>query len=1235
MEENSMPISASAIGYILFGIVLFFLIVSAIKGYKRGFKKSLFRFVWVAVTAVILYFVTPYISAWLNEFDLSSYGLNINGEVNNLSDIGVNLFAGMGLQEYMNNSPAFLEFAQNISVAVLNVVLFVLLFWLTKWILGIPYAIIASKVFDKDAKKLKEYKKKVKELKRKGSEVDETSEGTPLILANTNKYRGIGMIFGLLLGLLICSATLFPIVGINSLYQDVYASVTTTNSEEEEVPYLSTVIDDTTQSYINCYEDSIAAKIMTYTGMEFLSNFLFDSMAKVEVNGEGVVVSNEVKVGLRVFKRVMEIQTFAEDFENATQDTIESALTQVKEIFFLLDDSTALYVLGDDLLPYLIETQFVDNDEITIDFGGEDYTTLLKEAYEHYDSLNTVDVANLKDQVEAVLDIAILLNENGLIEPLLNNEVGAVEDITLLFDNIVNATTFSESLVNSIYKITLLEYKFPELVDSLLSSAFDSIGIEGFVSNSTAITDSTLKDSLTKIVESAINLIKSYNDSTEYDFGTVAQTTNAMEYVGQLLDTCKDDLLSSTSYTILVDYLQSEITSQTTDFADLSTVTAELDNVVSWKTELKSIAPLYATIIKILNNNENVDGVEYSKVFDTNNILTEEYDQLYDIGNALQQVIDSGSSKLITNKNIRNILSVLIGTIEAEDAMNEYLNIMVESKTIKDFILDNIWDETENTSSIEDWGNELRYSLAVVRKINTTFINLDSARISAEENTELAELGQALDEAIANTDLVISNKVLRAFLDYFLEDKMSEETFSTQLQELLTMDYDNGITTITVKAAILNNIYNTTLYTSSISSWEDEFVMLKSLFATDFDSGTDVEKFSNIGGALDSLADSNLFKRSIVRQIIVHFIDTQTEGLDAGLTADGGPVATIKNIISTDATYTTGEHAGEYQIKYADELAYLIDLVETATAEYSASGTDSAERVKFYAIGDELNSLMTVSGGVVTEYKSKLLTQTVINQFLAYYINSFTVENTVPDYVSLNAIIQDIPGENNVNLVGITDYRLEFELLLNTVDMMKNSTATLESIGSTLNDVRERNSHFITDSVIDSLVVIFIDSKVDVDWADADEIIANIKTNITEKVLDANNDDYITMFDELSSLKDNFTSLNGVSSKETMESANVGGILDAVRAMTIAGDKYVARDLAVLIINKAKDYIGDEAVTAGQTHEYGEGLVENVLVDEAFEFSTFDVDDVVYQGSHAIVGYYTALFDAIVSITVA
>lgn len=631
-----------------------------------------------------------------------------------------------------------------------------------------------------------------------------------------------------------------------------------------------------------------------------------------------------------------------------------------------------------------------------------------------------------------------------------------------------------------------------------------------------------------------------------------------------------------------------------------------------------------------------MNGEQYSNEFDINKILEEEFDQFYDIGTALQQVISANKSKLITNKNIKNVLTVLLDEVESTESVSEYLDdILVNGETIRTMLLNNIWNTTTNSSSITNWADELKYTLNILRKVSSTLEDFDSERVSAEDNTELAELGKAIDDAIANTNLFISNKVLHAFVEHYLNQLLTDASLPTEVEDILTdLNYYNG--TSTVKSELLKNIYNTSTNSSSIVSWEDEFAMLKTLFSTDFEGETDTDMYGNIGQALDSLANSNLFKRSIVKQIILHYIDTQTADLDAGLVESA--VATIRNIISTDAKYNSGENAGQYQIKYGNELTYLLNLVETANATYYDNGTDTAERVKFYAIGDELNGLMTVQGGVVTEYKSKLLTQTVINQFIGYYIKSFSVSDSVQDYENLNDIIQSIPGENNVNLIGITDYRLEFELLLDIVDLMKNSSATLTNIGATLNDVRLRNSHFITDTVIDEIVVLFIDSKVDVGLADGETVIALIKSNITEKELDATDDDYITMFAELSSLKDYFTIIENVSLKEDLngegEELGVGEILDLVRSMTIAGDKYVARDLAELIIDKAKEYIGDEAVALGQSRTFGEGYVDNVLVNSTYKFSTFDLDGISYLGTHISAGYYADLFTAISNIVV-
>jgi uncharacterized membrane protein required for colicin V production len=1222
MTDNLLPVSASTIGYIILAVVLFILIVSVLVGLKRGAKKALFRLLWVGATAVILFFTTPLLSSYLNTIDLTSYGINIFGEVDKLSDIGVNFFKGMGLTDLLTNSPALLDFAENLSVIVLNLVLFILLFWLAKWILGIPYAIIASKAFDKDKRERKKYKEKIKELKKKGANIDETKEEMPILLTTSNKNGGLGMFFGLLLGMVVCVATFMPLVGLNNLYQQVYSSITTTNEEGEEVPYLSTVMDENVQAYVNCYEDSIASKIFTYSGMEYLSDLTFDKMTQVEVGGQSVSLTNELTVGLSVYKRVVKVQEVVENIDTATQEDVNEALANVNEILSTLDDSTALKVIGDELLPYAIDKYFVDDTSITFDIGGEDYAQMLREAYANYKLTNEVNVANIKEQVEAVTDIAILLNNNGLVVPIIHEEVSSPEDaIDILSQNVVNASSFSESLVNYLYQFNIIKYKYPELVDTLLDSAFDAINVD-FVSNESNLDATTIKTSLQTLLTNVIEVLKSYNDSDNFDFGTQAQTVAVFGYAGKILNVCKNNLLSSQSYANLVDFLEDKVVEETTDFGDLTGIVSSIGDITNWETELKNLAPLYTVVVKIVNNNENVNGVAYDKTIDFDKILDEEYPQFYDIGNALQTVISSGNSKILTSENIRSAVSILLNKFATNDTFTAILDDMtVDGVSVRNIILNSIWNETTESSAIVNWGNEFKYTLAILRSGNTAFSNFDLAGLTASTDTRLEDFGEAIDDAIANTKLFVSNGVMRALISKLLDDEMS--SFPDELENVLTdKSYYDG--NVTIESVMLNNIYDSTATVKSkIVSWKTEFATLKTLFAIDFGNTDDSARYASIGTALDNIATSKLLDRSIVKKIIVHYIEVETATLDSGLVS--GPVATIKNTILLDATTSSGDGVVSYQIKYGTELGYLVELVGIATDSYQATGTQTADDVKFKAIGNEFNDLINA--------QSKLLTQTVLNQFLAYYITSFSVADTVENYQELNDIVHDIPGDNNVNLAGITDYALEFDLLLETVTMMRNSAATLSSIGTTLNDVRLRNSHLITDSVIDRLVVLFIDSKVNSgNLAGASDIVDQIKSNVTTKTIDpaSNNGGYVIMFSELSTLKDYFDSLADITGKDNVVSnmtvdngASVQvNMLDNIRdSMTIAGDADLASVMSTFIVNKIADYVETEAQSAGKDEGYGSSLVFSSVA--------------TYNETHTATDstYYAGLIDALVNVS--
>ena len=61
---------SSIVGYIILGLMGFFILSSMLFGIKRGFGKTTFRLIWLLATGALLWIFTPTITNWLNNFDI-------------------------------------------------------------------------------------------------------------------------------------------------------------------------------------------------------------------------------------------------------------------------------------------------------------------------------------------------------------------------------------------------------------------------------------------------------------------------------------------------------------------------------------------------------------------------------------------------------------------------------------------------------------------------------------------------------------------------------------------------------------------------------------------------------------------------------------------------------------------------------------------------------------------------------------------------------------------------------------------------------------------------------------------------------------------------------------------------------------------------------------------------------------------------------------------------------------
>ena len=264
-----------------------------------------------------------------------------------------------------------------------------------------------------------------------------------------------------------------------------------------------------------------------------------------------------------------------------------------------------------------------------------------------------------------------MLNNSNLIVPFVNGEVENFEQVVdLVATNIKTPNNFSKTIVDSLYNVSILKDKYADFLDSTIESVFTSLDIT-YSEQSLNVSNAQLKQDLKTIIYNAIEFMKLYNNSENLDFGE--STTDALRYLGQILDIVQEDILFAENYNNLVDYATEELNANLAEVADFSTITENLKDIKKdsqgnggWQDELYALTSLYKSIVKLIN-----DGVTFEKVLD------EEYVLFENIGDGLRSAI-LGSSKIVSNETIREAIEIILDNIDTS-SFDEVLNVVVQS----------------------------------------------------------------------------------------------------------------------------------------------------------------------------------------------------------------------------------------------------------------------------------------------------------------------------------------------------------------------------------------------------------------------------------------------------------------------------------------------------------------------------------------------------------------------------
>lgn len=289
---------------VIYGMFAFFLICGALLGLKRGLVKSVIRIITVLLCCVLVVFVCGPITTAILTADLSSVGVMI-GDVplTSIQDTIINYISQISIVgELLKTSPTLMALVNALPSVIVNLFLFVLLFFILKSIAYVLDAIINRVVIKKDS-------------------------DAPI-------RRWWGALVGGVQGLIVFLFVLIPIAGTMNLITETVEIMDDENAgnmqlvavadEEQGVISATGVIDE--------YNDVFLVKMFNAVGYKAITNAVFDKVTTMEVVDEKTTLRKELHVVAKVYNNYetlkdVDIAYFSAENEENAKELIENAFS--------------------------------------------------------------------------------------------------------------------------------------------------------------------------------------------------------------------------------------------------------------------------------------------------------------------------------------------------------------------------------------------------------------------------------------------------------------------------------------------------------------------------------------------------------------------------------------------------------------------------------------------------------------------------------------------------------------------------------------------------------------------------------------------------------------------------------------------------------------------------------------------------------------------------------------------
>lgn len=837
------------IGIIINCLVFGLLGLGVLVGLIRGLRKSAIRLVWLAVSMVLLLFISVAITRAVININFGF--LKIDGFTTISEYVTkqlVNATAEYGVTEDV------LQQGVQLSIMLVNPIVYILLFTLCRYIL-LPlnfavYKAIYGRRERRDKKALKEWKKNQKyytkdvELAEISKETDSTDKlkkkldiidikQKPKVM---KKQRLLGACVGLICGYVVVIGTVSPMLGMLEAVNriDSHKAYVITKDENETRGYIEYLTNGEYSLVKNTLNKNAGMLTLKYTGANAIGALSFRRLTSLNTSVNGtkykICLSDDID---RITDTIdiMKPVIFGKLQKPYSQVDLKNYISAIDTILDELRNINTVSAFGDILMPVAIN--YIEDKKL-INTGDTMLDNIIYKVLKNMPA-EAVNMNGVYDELRCVINAVKALNDADLLAPLINGEIKSYQlqgTEKSGFDAYVRAlnspvmgssnnvlTYCIDSLLNMKTAVAVL----PDIVDYGLNMLDKSLDY-GYTKNEHLTVEAT-KNDIRSLIVSAFDAYVNF-DYSLVTISSVGQTeiTNTLTKIGKVLDIAKNSQIlnekisdntydySKTNYYKLLDKFQTKIIESFVDKsvpenlrADVRCSVQSMTNVSSWENEIghiskaiNSIFPYFIEVgngikLKSINTILNKDLVN-KMLDDTDNKLESRVKSLF---NELAKTTMFSAKTKITETDTNEVPVYASIIYHCMGKIQNSLTTKIELKDTFVAVKENI----KNTTYNFEFGDEISKVVPLVKVLRNTYNTNKDRKLSSDDvsimlkeiSTTMVGEENVVDRA-GNMFLLKGEpikKALRSALDYFTSSqKVGEKPIvdinSTVLDELKT-----------------------------------------------------------------------------------------------------------------------------------------------------------------------------------------------------------------------------------------------------------------------------------------------------------------------------------------------------------------------------------------------------------------------------------------------------------------